>query len=61
MTYEERMCISKTVAIIKKLNPEDTDSNSVTYLKELDEAIYRFFKSRLTNWQFDLFRNRYDD
>lgn len=61
MTYEQRMALHKAVTIIRSLNPVTEDSQAVSYLENLDLALHDFFKARLNDWQFDLFRNRYCD
>jgi hypothetical protein len=61
MTYEQRMALHKAVTIIRSLNPVTEDSQAVSYLENLDLALHDFFKQRLNDWQFDLFRNRYCD
>ena len=61
MSYEERMAIAKATAIIRRLNPLTEDSQAVSYIEDLDKALHNFFKARLNDWQFDLFRNRYCD
>lgn len=61
MTYEQRMALHKAAVIIRSLNPVTEDSQAVSYLENLDLALHDFFKQRLNDWQFDLFRNRYCD
>lgn len=61
MSYEQRMLLSKAAAVIRSLNPLTEDSQAVTYIEDLDKALHDFFKARLNDWQFDLFRNRYCD
>lgn len=55
------MALSKAATVIRSLNPITEDSQAVTYIEDLDKALYDFFKARLDDWQFDLFRNRYCD
>lgn len=61
MTYEQRMALHKASVIIRSLNPVTEDSQAVTYLETLDLVLHEFFKARLNDWQFDLWRNRYCD
>ena len=61
MSYEQRMALSKAATVIRSLNPLTEDSQAVSYIEDLDKALYDFFKVRLNDWQFDLFRNRYCD
>lgn len=55
------MALSKAATIIRSLDPLTEDSQAVTYIEDLDRALHDFFKVRLNDWQFDLFRNRYCD
>lgn len=55
------MALSKAATIIRSLDPLTEDSQAVTYIEDLDMALHDFFKVRLNDWQFDLFRNRYCD
>ena len=61
LSYDSKMTLSKARILLTNLTPEEVHPDDLKYIQDLYDQLFKFFKSRLNNWQFDVWASRYHD